>query len=93
MISFNRHLATSQAFSVTVEKASTYPEKVQTNTSKYLHPLPRGIPVKSIIGFSKGVPPTLCTWGGALGPCWGLFLAHKLHLSHTVLLMLESLGT
>jgi hypothetical protein len=35
----------------------------------------------------------LCTWDGALGPCWGLFLAHELHLSHTALLMLETLGT
>jgi hypothetical protein len=36
MISFNRHLATSQAFSVTVEKASTYPEKVQTPANIYI---------------------------------------------------------
>jgi hypothetical protein len=28
-----------------------------------------------------------------LGPCRGLFVAHRLHLSHTALLMLESLGT
>jgi hypothetical protein len=28
MISFNRHLATSRAFSVLVGKAFTYPEKV-----------------------------------------------------------------
>jgi hypothetical protein len=31
MIFFHRHLATSQASSVQVGKASTYPEKVQTN--------------------------------------------------------------
>jgi hypothetical protein len=49
MIFFNRHLATSWAFSVQVGKAFTHPEKVQTNTSKYR----------------------------------GLFLAHRLHLSHT----------
>jgi hypothetical protein len=51
MISFNRHPATSQAFSVQVGKASTHPEKVQTNISKYLHLLVRGISVKFIIGF------------------------------------------
>jgi hypothetical protein len=28
-----------------------------------------------------------------LAPCWGLFLEHRLHLSHTVLLTLERLGT
>jgi hypothetical protein len=38
MISFNRHLATSWAFSVHVEKVSTNPEKVQTNTNIYLYP-------------------------------------------------------
>jgi hypothetical protein len=93
MISFNRHLATSWAFSVQVGKISIHHENVQTHTSKYLHPWAHGISVKSTIRFSKGVSPTLCTWGGALGPCWGLFLAHKLHLSHIVLLVLESLGT
>jgi hypothetical protein len=62
MISFNRHLDTSQAFSVRVRKASTHPEKVQTNTSRYLHPLAHVISVKSTIKFSKGVPPIFCTW-------------------------------
>jgi hypothetical protein len=42
---------------------------------------------------SKGVRQQSCTWGGVLGHCYGLFLAHRLHLSHTALLMLESLGT
>jgi hypothetical protein len=32
MMSFNRHLATSQDFSVLVGKAYIYPEKVQTPT-------------------------------------------------------------
>jgi hypothetical protein len=67
-----------------VGKTSTHPEKVQTNTSKHFHPLAYGISVKSTIRFLKSVPPTLCTWGGTLGPCWGLFLAHKLHFSHTL---------
>jgi hypothetical protein len=76
MISLNRHLVTSQPFSVRVGKASTHPEKVQTNTRKYLHPLACGISVKSTIRSLKGIPPTLCTWGGALGPCQGLFWWH-----------------
>jgi hypothetical protein len=60
MISFNSHLATLWAFSVQlIRKAFTHPEKVQTNSSKYLHPLAHGISVKSTIRFSKGVPPTL----------------------------------
>jgi hypothetical protein len=58
MISFNRHLATSQAFSVWLEKASTHPEKVQMNTSKYLHHLAHGISVKSTIRFK----PSLFLW-------------------------------
>jgi hypothetical protein len=37
MISFNRHLATSPAFSVQMGKAFIHPETVQTNASKYLH--------------------------------------------------------
>jgi hypothetical protein len=41
--------------------------------------LAHGISVKPTIRFSKGVPPTLCIWGGARGSCWGLFLAHRLH--------------
>jgi hypothetical protein len=61
MISFNRHLATSWVFSVRVVKASTHPEKVQANTNRYLHPQACGISVKSMIKFSGGVPPTLCT--------------------------------
>jgi hypothetical protein len=92
MISFNRHQATSRAFSVHVGKASTHPEEVQTNTNRYLHPRTLGISVKSTSSFQV-VPPTLCTWGGALSPCLGLFLAHRLYLSHTALLMLKSLGT
>jgi hypothetical protein len=93
MVFFNKYLAISRAFSVHMGKSSTHPEKKQTNTNKYLHPLAHGVSVKSTIRFSKGVPPTLCTWGGTLGPCWGLFLAQRLHLSHTVVFMLESLGT
>jgi hypothetical protein len=93
MISFNRHLATSWASSVVLEKASTHPEKLQTNTNRYFHPGAQGISVKSTNKFSRGVPSMLCTWGGNLGPCQGLFLAHRLHLSHTALLMLESMGT
>jgi hypothetical protein len=53
MISFHRYLATSQAFSVQVRKTSTHPEKVKTNTSKYLHLLTHGFLVKSTIRFSK----------------------------------------
>jgi hypothetical protein len=56
MIFLNGYLATFQAFSVQVEKASTHPEKVQTNTSKYLQPLAHGVSVKSTIRYSKGVP-------------------------------------
>jgi hypothetical protein len=37
-IFFSRHLATSLAFSACVGKASTHPEKVQTNTNRHLHP-------------------------------------------------------
>jgi hypothetical protein len=33
----------------------------------------------------------LCIWGSALGPCWGLFLVHRLHLLHNALPMLESI--
>jgi hypothetical protein len=51
MISFHRHLATSWAFQV--GKASTHSEKIQTNTSKYLHPLAHGISVKFTIRFQK----------------------------------------
>jgi hypothetical protein len=50
MISFNRHLVTSWAFSVHVGKASTYPEKEQT---------PTDISMQSRIRFSRRVPPTL----------------------------------
>jgi hypothetical protein len=53
MISFNRHLDTSQAFSVQVGKVSTHSEKLQANTSKYLHHLTCGISVKSTSGFQK----------------------------------------
>jgi hypothetical protein len=53
-------------------KASTHPEKVQSNSNRYLHPQACGVLVKSMIRFSSGVPP-MC--GGALGPCQGLFLA------------------
>jgi hypothetical protein len=35
MIFFNKHLATFWVFSVQVGEAFIYPEKVQTNTSKY----------------------------------------------------------
>jgi hypothetical protein len=91
MISFSRHLATSQDFSVRMGKASTHPEKVQTNTNRYLHPQANGISVKSTIRFSRGILPTLCTWGGAFCPCWGLFLAQRLYFSHITLLMLEML--
>jgi hypothetical protein len=64
-----------------VEKASTHPEKVQTNISKYLHPLAHGFSVKSTIMFSKGVPPTLCIWGGAPGLVGGCFW-HTNYTSH-----------
>jgi hypothetical protein len=87
MISFNRHLATSRAFSVHVGKASTHPEKVQTNTNRYLHPPMHGISLKSRIKFSRGVPPTFGAQGDTLGPFLGLLLAHKVHLSHIVLLI------
>jgi hypothetical protein len=71
MISFNRHLATS----VHVGKASTHPEKEQTNTNRYLHPRTHSISGKSTIKFSTGVLPILCARGGAFSPCLGLFLA------------------
>jgi hypothetical protein len=82
MISFYRHLATSWTFSVWVGKTSTHPEKVQTNNSTYLHPLAHDISVKSTIRFSKGVLPTLCTWGSTLGPCWTLFMSHTAALTY-----------
>jgi hypothetical protein len=61
MISFHRYLPTSQAFSVQVENVSIHLEKVQTNTSKHLHPLAHGISVKSTLRFLTGVPPTFAT--------------------------------
>jgi hypothetical protein len=76
-ISFNSHLATSWAFLFQVGKASTHAEKVEMNTNRYLHSRARGTSVKSMIKFSNGVPPTLCTRGGAFGSCQGLFLVHK----------------
>jgi hypothetical protein len=87
MISFSGHLATSQAFSVHMGKASTHPEKVQMNTNRYLHPQACGISVKSTIKFSRGVTPMLCTWGGALGPFWGLFWqrSYIFHILHYLL--------
>jgi hypothetical protein len=93
MISFNRHLTTSWAFSVHVGKASTHPEKVQINTNRYLHPQTCGISLRSMIKFSRVVPPTLWAQGGTLDPCLGIFLVYKVYLSHIALLMLESLGT
>jgi hypothetical protein len=87
MSSFNRHLAISWVFSVQVQKVFTYLGKVQTNASRNLHPLTCGISVKSTIKISKGVPQTLCTCGGTFGPCWGLFMAHRLPLSHIALFM------
>jgi hypothetical protein len=36
-----------------VGKTSTHPEKVQTNTSKYLHPLACSISIKPKSGFQK----------------------------------------
>jgi hypothetical protein len=53
MISVSRHLATSWAFSIHVEKISTHPEKVQMNTNRYLYPRARGISGKSTIKLSK----------------------------------------
>jgi hypothetical protein len=66
MISFNRYLATFPAFSVQVRKASTHPEKVQTNTNRYLHPQTHGISVKSTKVFKRSSTNALhlrrCPW-------------------------------
>jgi hypothetical protein len=87
MISFSRKKTTSWAFSVHMGKDSTHPERVQTNTNRYLFLQACSISVKSTIKFSTGVPTMLYTWGGALDPCLGLFLAHRLQVSHTALLI------
>jgi hypothetical protein len=42
------------------------------------------------IRFSRGVLPTLCTWGGALGPCRDCF-RHIGYIFLISLLMLEML--
>jgi hypothetical protein len=44
---------------VHVGKASTHPEKVETNTDRYFYPQTCGISLKSTIKFSGGITPTL----------------------------------
>jgi hypothetical protein len=65
-----------------VGKASTHLEKVQTNTNRYLYPCACGISVKSIIKFSRGVPPTHCGWRGTFD-LWDYFW-HIGYISHTL---------
>jgi hypothetical protein len=82
VISFSRHLTTSLVFSVYVGKASISPEKIQTNTSRYLNPQAHGISVKSTIKFSRGVQPTLWAHEGVLlALVWGCF-GHIAYISH-----------
>jgi hypothetical protein len=57
MISATKINVTVEAFLLVVGKASTHPEKVSTNTRRYLTLFTRGIGVKSTCQSMAGIPP------------------------------------